>query len=129
MDGGIQCELCGNSSVIGYCKECFDSQSSIPSTALLAGYVAEATRLVEVLRAYDGSGIPHSDAREAFSLLRKMMRGEPSNPSPDRKEPHRSHAETRETSRGLECRGTTHERDMPDAMLPQLRALGTDPRR
>ena len=33
---------------------------------------AEADRLVNTLNAYDGAGIPRSDAREAFAFLRQL---------------------------------------------------------
>lgn len=43
---------------------------------LLDGYVAEARRLVDTLNAFDGSGIPRSDAYDAFALLRKIAKRE-----------------------------------------------------
>jgi hypothetical protein len=42
----------------------------------LAGYVTEARRLVDTLDAFDGSGIPRSDAYDAFALLRKISKRE-----------------------------------------------------
>lgn len=39
-------------------------------------FALRAMELINALRAYDGSGIPSSDASDAFELLREIVRSE-----------------------------------------------------
>jgi hypothetical protein len=59
----------GNPDENGECRELLDL---LDARKELVEIRNEAWRLIQVLNAYDGSGIPKSDARDAFVFLRRI---------------------------------------------------------
>ena len=51
---------------------CVERRAAMKNDEKLAAFGDEVRRVVKALEAYDGAGIPSSDSRAAFSLLRRM---------------------------------------------------------
>jgi len=73
--------VCEHGSLRRKCELCERDERIKELGEELTAIKHEAWRLVQVLNAYDGSGIPRSDASDAFVFLRKIgvervLRGE-----------------------------------------------------
>jgi len=51
---------------------CVERRAAVKNGEELVNFADDARQLVKALEAYDGAGIPSSDSRAAFSLLRRI---------------------------------------------------------